>query len=273
MMPSRPIRGRAGAASPVACATRRLSAGRRRSGSGRRARRRPPASSGSTGPSARARCTVRAASSHITAALTASRGPSPSAKTPWLRMSTAGERWPASVSTTPRPISSSPISANGADRDLAAELVGHRGHARTGSARRGSAHAVAYGLCVCATPPTSGMCAVDVAVRRGVAGRRERPVDELAVEVADDDRLGREVVVGDAAGLDRPSAPRRARARRGCRSSTRRARCAAARRAASQTSRRMRGERQPRAASRGRSSRSACMTSSPPRPKWSCSRT
>ena len=33
--------------------------------------------------------------------------------TPWLRMSTAGERWPASVSTTPRPISSSPIRANG----------------------------------------------------------------------------------------------------------------------------------------------------------------
>ncbi len=34
-------------------------------------------------------------------------------KTPWLRMSTAGERWPVSVSTMPWPMESSPISANG----------------------------------------------------------------------------------------------------------------------------------------------------------------
>jgi hypothetical protein len=56
---------------------------------------------------------VRATSSHITAALIAARGLSPIVNTPWLRISTAGERWPDSVSTTPRPISSSPISANG----------------------------------------------------------------------------------------------------------------------------------------------------------------
>ena len=35
------------------------------------------------------------------------------ANTPWLRISTAGERCPVSVATTPRPISSLPISANG----------------------------------------------------------------------------------------------------------------------------------------------------------------
>ncbi len=33
--------------------------------------------------------------------------------TPWLRIRTAGERCPASVSTMPLPIASSPISANG----------------------------------------------------------------------------------------------------------------------------------------------------------------
>ena len=116
---------------------RRLSAVRRRSGSGRRAHRCPLGSSGMGSPSARARCTVRAASSHITAALIASRGPGPRVNTPWLRISTAGERWPASVSTTPRPISSSPIRANGPIGDLAAELVGHRGeHARDRLAAR-----------------------------------------------------------------------------------------------------------------------------------------
>jgi hypothetical protein len=56
---------------------------------------------------------VRAASSHITAALTASRAVPPMAKTPWRRISTAGERCPASVATTPLPISSPPIRANG----------------------------------------------------------------------------------------------------------------------------------------------------------------
>ncbi len=47
------------------------------------------------------------------AALTASRADGPMVNTPWLCISTAGERWPVSVDTTPRPISSLPISANG----------------------------------------------------------------------------------------------------------------------------------------------------------------
>ena len=47
------------------------------------------------------------------AALTASRTVGPIVNTPWLRISAAGERWPVSVATTPRPIWSLPISANG----------------------------------------------------------------------------------------------------------------------------------------------------------------
>ena len=58
-------------------------------------------------------CTVRATSSHITAALTAACAVGPMVKTPWFCISTAGERCPRSVSTMPRPIESSPISANG----------------------------------------------------------------------------------------------------------------------------------------------------------------
>ena len=54
-----------------------------------------------------------ATSSHITAAFTAVLASAPMEKTPWLRMSTALDRWPRSVSTMPRPIESSPISANG----------------------------------------------------------------------------------------------------------------------------------------------------------------
>ncbi len=68
---------------------------------------------GNGAPSCRATCTVRATSSHITAALTASRGPAPMVKTPWFCMSTAGDRWPRSVPTMPCPIESSPIRANG----------------------------------------------------------------------------------------------------------------------------------------------------------------
>ena len=47
---------------------------------------------GSGSPSWRDRCTVRATSSHITAALTAARASLPIVNTPWLRISTAGER-------------------------------------------------------------------------------------------------------------------------------------------------------------------------------------
>ena len=77
-------------------------------------------------------------------------------KTPWARISTAGDRCPASVSTTPRPISSSPMSANGPTgisppNSSAIAVITHG----IGSPR--TAHAVAYGLCVCATPPTSGI--------------------------------------------------------------------------------------------------------------------
>ena len=50
-----------------------ISAGRRRSGSGRRARRHRLAAIGTGSPRTRARCTVRATSSHMTAALTAAR--------------------------------------------------------------------------------------------------------------------------------------------------------------------------------------------------------
>src|SRR5262249_47207030 len=71
------------------------------------------AGSGCGSPSTRARWTVRAASSHMTAALTAARAVGPTVKTPWLRMSTAGERCPVRGATTPLPISSPPMSANG----------------------------------------------------------------------------------------------------------------------------------------------------------------
>ena len=47
---------------------------------------------GTSSPPWRAMCTVRAASSHITAALTASFGVTPIVKGPWLRMSTARDR-------------------------------------------------------------------------------------------------------------------------------------------------------------------------------------
>ena len=64
-------------------------------------------------PSCRAMCTVRATSSSITAAFTASRASRPMVNGPWLRISTARDRLPRSVSTMPRPMESSPISANG----------------------------------------------------------------------------------------------------------------------------------------------------------------
>ena len=58
-------------------------------------------------------CTVRATSSTMTAALTASRAVRPMVNGPWLRISTAGDLLSRNVSTMPRPIESSPISANG----------------------------------------------------------------------------------------------------------------------------------------------------------------
>ena len=64
-------------------------------------------------PPARAMCTVRATSSHMTAALTAARASFPMVKGPWLAMSTAGDFESARVSTMPRPMESSPMRAKG----------------------------------------------------------------------------------------------------------------------------------------------------------------
>ena len=77
-------------------------------------------------------------------------------KTPWLRIRTAGERLRASVATMPWPISSPPISANGptgiGPPNSSAIAVSTHG---ISSAR--ADQAVAYGLCVCAMPPTAGI--------------------------------------------------------------------------------------------------------------------
>ena len=100
--------------------------------------------------------TVRATSSHITAALTAARRSAPMVKTPWLRISTAGERLSRRVSTMPRPIESSPMIANGptgiSPPNSSAPIVSTHG---TGSPR--AAQAVAYVEWVCTTPPTCGI--------------------------------------------------------------------------------------------------------------------
>ena len=102
-------------------------------------------------------CTLRATSSHITAAFTASRAVLPIVNTPWFLSSTAFERWPRSVSTTAAPMSSPPIRANGAigisPPNSSAIIVSTHGIA---SPRL--AHAVAYVEWVCTTPPTSGRC-------------------------------------------------------------------------------------------------------------------
>jgi hypothetical protein len=109
--------------------------------------------------------------------------------TPWLRISTAGERLPRSVSTIPTPISSPPIRANGPDRDVAAELVGHRRqHAGDRPAvRRPRGRVGAVGVRDAAD---RGHRPVDVGVRGGVARRlRAIALDDVAVQVDDDHRL------------------------------------------------------------------------------------
>ena len=68
---------------------------------------------GSGSPSCREMCTVRATSSHITAALTAALASRPMVKTPWFCIRTAGERDWLRVATIPLPMSSLPMSANG----------------------------------------------------------------------------------------------------------------------------------------------------------------
>ena len=145
---------------------------------------------------------MRATSSTMTAALTASLAFAPIVNGPWFRISTARLRWPVSVSTMPRPIESSPMIANGPTGIGAAELVGHRrDHARDLLAARRPGGRVG-GVRVHDTADV-GHVPVDVGVRRGVARRRPigsgRALDDIAVEVAEDHVLGCEVVVGDAA--------------------------------------------------------------------------
>jgi len=112
---------------------------------------------GSGSPSWRARCTVRATSSHSTAALTAARALAPTVNGPWFCISTARDRDRDSVSTIPAPIESSPIRANGptgtSPPNSSPIMVNTHG---IGSPR--AAHAVAYGEWVCTTPFTSGRC-------------------------------------------------------------------------------------------------------------------
>ena len=87
------------------------------------------------------------------------------------------------------------------DGDLAAELVGHRGeHARDRlAARRPRRGVAAVGVRDAAHVVE---LAVEVAVGGGVRGGGEIALDQAAVQVADHDRLGRELGVGHAAGLD-----------------------------------------------------------------------
>src|SRR3954451_6383717 len=91
------------------------------------------------------------------------------------------------------------------DRDGAAELVGHAGeHARYLLA----AHRPGHGVRRVGVHDTAdfGQVPVDVGVRRRVARRRalaaERARQDPAVEVAEDHRLRRELVVGDTGRLD-----------------------------------------------------------------------
>ena len=88
-------------------------------------------------------CTVRATSSHITAALTAARASLPMVNgAVVLHQHRAASGEPCSVSTMPRPIESSPISANGPtgmSPPNSSAIIGQ--HAGIGSPR--AAHAVA----------------------------------------------------------------------------------------------------------------------------------
>jgi hypothetical protein len=100
--------------------------------------------------------TLRATSSTITAALTASRASDPIVNGPWFCISTARDRLSRRVSTMPRPMESSPMMANGptgiSPPNSSATIVSTHG---IGSPR--AAHAHAYVECVCTTPPTSGI--------------------------------------------------------------------------------------------------------------------
>ena len=71
-------------------------------------------------------CTVRATSSTMTAALTASRASLPMVNGPWFCMSTARERCPRQGLDDAAADRVVADDRERADRDLAAELVGHR---------------------------------------------------------------------------------------------------------------------------------------------------
>ena len=174
---------------------------RRRSGSGRRGSRCRRCAIGTVSPSWRAMCTVRATSSTITAALTAALASLPMVNGPWLRMSTAGLRESAQGLDDAAADRVVADERERADRHVAAELVGHhRQHARHRLAARGPGRRV--GRVGVHDAADVRHVPVDVRVRGGVAGRRAGPVDEVAVQVADDHRLRRQLVVGDARRLD-----------------------------------------------------------------------
>ena len=98
-----------------------------------------------------------------------------------------------------------PDGREGLDRDLPAELVAHHGqHARHRLAARGPGRRV--GRVGVDHPADLRHVAVHVGVGRGVGGGlqmlRGAVVDLLAVEGADHHRIGGELVIGDARGLD-----------------------------------------------------------------------
>ena len=154
---------------------------------------------GTGSPSWRAMCTVRATSSHITAALTAARASLPMVNRPWLRISTAGERCPRSVSTMPRPIESSPMSANGPtgiSPPNSSAISGQHARDRLAAGRPGGG----VGRVGVHHAADLGHVPVDVGVRGGVARTgRSVALDQRAVEVADDHAVGGQLVVGDPA--------------------------------------------------------------------------
>ena len=145
---------------------------------------------GTGSPSCRARWTVRATSSHITAALTASRASLPMVNTPWLAISTARGAVAAQRLDDAAADRVVADQRERADRDLAAELVGHHGqHARDRlAARRPGGGIGGVGVHDAADV---GHVPVDVGVRGGVARRCvSPPCKHVAVQVADDHGAG-----------------------------------------------------------------------------------
>ncbi len=179
----------------------RVSAGRIRSGSGRAGDRCPPVRSAPAGRAGGTGECCAPRPRHITAALTAARASAPMVNTPWLRISTAGERWPDRVSTMPRPMESSPIRANGPTGIAAPNSSAHRGqHARHRFApRRPGARVRRVGVHY---PADVRHVPVDIRVGGSVARRGQLAVDDGAIQIADDHRVGGQLVVGHATRLD-----------------------------------------------------------------------